>query len=89
METYAKPNPDKEEVNLPIDMKSDAHNIYMDEVHDGNTDLQPMSDNYFNTVWRERVPHLKVQVFHRCVHFCAGLQRFQKSSVIRFIYFGR
>ena len=81
METYAEPNPDKEEVHLPMGMKSDVHNMYMDEVRDGNTDLQPVSDKYFNTVWHERVPHLKVRVFHRCVHLCAGLQSFQKSSV--------
>ena len=81
METYAEPNPDKEEVHLPMGMKSDVHNMYMDEVRDGNTDLQPVSDKYFNTVWREQVSHLKVRVFHRCVHLCAGLQSFQKSSV--------
>ena len=81
MQTFAKPNPDKEEVHLPMGMSSDVHNMYMDEVRDGNTDLQPVSDKYFNTVWRERVPHLKVRVFHKCVHLCGGLQSFQKSSV--------
>ena len=81
IETYAEPNPDKAEVHLPIGMKSDVHTMYMEEVSLGNTELLPVSDKYFNTVWRERVPQLKVRVFHRCVHVCDGLQSFEISSV--------
>ena len=46
-------------------MKSDVHSMYMDEVRCGNNDLHPVSSNWFNSVWRVRVPHLKVRVFHR------------------------
>ena len=46
-------------------MKSDVHNMYMEEVRYGNADLHPVSSKYFNFVWRVRVPHLKVRVFHR------------------------
>ena len=71
IDTYAEPNPDKPEVHLPIGMKTDVHNMYMDEVRFGNDDLHPVSSNYFNAVWRERVPHLKVRVFHRFhITFC-------------------
>ena len=63
--TYAEPNPDKPEVHLPMGMKSDVHSMYMDEVRCGNNDLHPVSSNWFNSVWRVRVPHLKVRVFHR------------------------
>ena len=57
--------PDKPEVHLPMGMKSDVHSMYMDEVRCGNNDLHPVSSNWFNSVWRVRVPHLKVRVFHR------------------------
>ena len=40
-------------------MKSDVHNMYMEEVRLGENELQPVSGNYFNAVWRERVPELK------------------------------
>ena len=74
IETYAEPNPDKPEVHLPMGMKSDVHNMYMEEVRLGENDLQPVSGNYFNAVWRERVPELKVRAFHRCVRcFCVSL----------------
>ena len=65
IDTYAEPNPDKPEVHLPMGMKSDVHSMYMDEVRCGNNDLHPVSSTWFNTVWRVRVPHLKVRVFHR------------------------
>ena len=65
IDTYAEPNPDKPEVHLPIGMKSDVHCMYMDEVRCGNEELHPVSMKYFNYVWRVRVPHLKVRVFHR------------------------
>ena len=81
IDTYAEPNPDKAEVHLPMGMKSDVHNMYMEEVRIGESELQPVSDKYFNTVWRERVPQLKVRVFHRCVHIAAGLLSFQPCSV--------
>ena len=64
IETYAEPNPDKAEVHLPMGMKSDVHNMFMDEVCHGDGDLQPVSNKYFNTVWHERVPHFKARVFH-------------------------
>ena len=47
-------------------MKSDVHNMYIEEVRLGENELQPVSGNYFNAVWRERVPELKVRAFHRC-----------------------
>ena len=62
IETYAEPNPDKAEVHLPMGMKSDVHNMFMDEVRHGDGDLQPVSDKHFNTVWRERVPQLKASL---------------------------
>ena len=65
IDTYAEPNPDKPEVHLPMGMKSDVHGMYMDEVRCGNEELHPVSMKYFNYVWRVRVPHLKVRVFHR------------------------
>ena len=65
IDTYAEPNPDKAEVHLPIGMKSDVHNMYMEEVRCGSGDLPAVNSNYFNFVWRVRVPHLKVRVFHR------------------------
>ena len=73
IEAYDEPNPDKAEVHLPIGMKSDVHTMYMDEVWCGNEDLHPVSIKHFNFVWRVRVPHLKVRVFHRyrCPHLCA------------------
>ena len=73
IETYAEPNPDKPEVHLPMGMKSDVHTMYMDEVRCGNEDLHPVSIKHFNFVWRVRVPHLKVRVFHRypCPDLCA------------------
>ena len=73
IKTYAEPNPDKAEVHLPIGMTSDVHTMYMDEVRCGNEDLHPVSIKHFNFVWRVRVPHLKVRVFHRyrCPHLCA------------------
>jgi hypothetical protein len=63
-------------------MKSDVHNMYMEEVGIGESELQPVSDKYFNTVWRERVPQLKVRVFHRCVHIAAGLLSFHHHLFI-------
>ena len=65
MKTYGDPNPDKPEVHLPLGMKSDVHAMYMEEVRSGEGDLQPVTSNYFNAVWRERVPQLKVRVYHR------------------------
>ena len=74
IETYAKPNPDRPGVHLPMGMKSDVHNMYMEEVCLGEDKLQPVSSNYFNAIWRKRVPELKVRGFHRCVGFyCVSL----------------
>ena len=81
IKTYTELNPDKAEVHLPMGMKRDVHNMFMDEVRHGDGDLQPVSDKYFNTVWRERVPQLKVRVFHRCADMCVGLESFHRSSV--------
>ena len=36
--------PDQAEVHLPMGMKSDVHNMFMDEVRHGDGDLQPVSD---------------------------------------------
>ena len=63
IDTFAEPNPDKLKVHLPM-VKSDVHGMYIDEVRCGKTDLQPVCSTWFNTVWRVRVPHLKVRVFH-------------------------
>ena len=55
-------------------MKSDVHNMYIEEVRLGENELQPVSGNYFNAVWRERVPELKVRAFHRCArYYCLSL----------------
>ena len=42
IDTYAEPNPDKAEVHLPMGMKSDVHNMYMEEVGIGESELQPV-----------------------------------------------
>ena len=88
IDTYTEPNPDKAEVPLPMGMKSDVHNMYMEEVCIGGSDLQPVSDKYFNTVWRERVPQLKVRIFHRCVHMYNGVLSCQPCSVTCSFFFG-
>ena len=46
-------NPDKPELHLPMGMKNDVHNMYMEEVRLGENELQPVSRNYFNAVWRK------------------------------------
>ena len=55
IETHAEQNPDiiKPEVHLLMVMKSDVHNMYMDAVCIRETELQPVSGKYFNTVWHE------------------------------------
>ena len=56
----------------------------MDEVHLRERELQPVSNKYFNMVWREQVPQLKVRVFHGCVCVETSVGDMQHKLLISF-----
>jgi len=67
IDTYGGVQPDTAEVHVPAGNKSDVKGWYDEEVHGGNEDLTPVSNQHFQKVWRTCVPHLKCRAFLRLV----------------------
>ena len=61
--------PDTDDVHVSAGSKSDVKGWYDEEVHGGNDDLTPVSNQHFQKVWKKCVPHLEYLAFLRWVAF--------------------